>query len=149
MHAAEKVRSPLVMFIIITFGLSTIFWASMILAGSYLVNSGLNLMLLLWCPAVAAFATSYFYREGVGGFGFRLGRVRYVVIGYCVPVVYAAISIGIIVVLGLGDYIGHVSFEQYGTLLGFITVGTTLTMIAAIGEEVGWRGFLVPHLANV
>jgi len=149
MTVSEEVRNPVVVFIIITFGVSSIFWAWMIRAGSYQVGSDLTLILLLWCPAIAAFATAYYYREGVRGFGFRLGRVRYVVVGYCVPIVYAAASIGIILLLELGDLSGHLSFGQFRNFLDFIIVGTTLSLIAAIGEEVGWRGFLVPHLAKV
>ena len=73
--------------------------------------------------------------------------------GYAIPVIYALIAYGIVWALGLGrpDIVHyavatHHSFWQTLPLLA--VVGVFGGCVAALGEEIGWRGFLVPVLAQ-
>jgi membrane protease YdiL (CAAX protease family) len=61
---------------------------------------------------------------------------------------------GMVWLVGLGGFSpegisGQSSGGFFGTLLLIVTLGFLLTAFAAFGEELGWRGLLVPELAKV
>jgi len=53
----------------LTFGLSAIFWALIISAGSLGVHGGIYVFALMWCPGVSALITRLIYQHNVRGEG--------------------------------------------------------------------------------
>ncbi|MEN6554271.1 MAG: CPBP family intramembrane glutamic endopeptidase [Methanobacterium sp.] len=78
-------------------------------------------------------------------FGWKAGKIKYLVLGYIIPVFYCIIAYGIFWSTGLGTFNGPVP----DTLVIFIIIRTFGSIISALGEEIGWRGFLVPQLAKL
>lgn len=115
----------------------------------------------MWCPGVAALLTCLATRRGAGGLGWRWGGWRYYGIAYALPL---AIGIPVYAVLwwsGWGDF-DPTPLEalraKYGLPPGALgTSGAVLLvlalaplgMLSSLGEEIGWRGFLVPRLAQL
>jgi CAAX protease family protein len=138
-------RSEVGIFLGLTFGLSAIFWALIINAGSLGVHGGAYVLALMWCPGVSALITRLIFQRNLRGEGWGLGSPRWLALAYLLPLGYAIIVYGIVWLTGLGG----VDLSRFTTPVAlFVVVGSLQSLLSATGEELGWRGFLVPELAK-
>lgn len=120
---------------------------------------------VMWCPALAAFVTKRVFGESVRDLGWGWGSGRYQFWAYAIPILYTLPVYVIVWLTGLGGFY-DVTFMQntakeYGlsglplglALVAYVLITMTAGFIPktgrALGEEIGWRGFLVPELAKV
>ena len=118
----------------------------------------------MWSPGLAAFATKKLFGESIRDLPWRWGDARYAWLAYFIPIGYAlpvyliawitglgAFNMSILAKIG-GDF-GWQNFPSALTLFLFILITATIGMVGklsrALGEEIGWRGFLVPELSKV
>lgn len=128
-------------------------------------NRGPGILLVQFSPMLAAFVTRFVVQKNLRGFGWGWGKTRYQLAAYITPLVLALVSFSLVWILGFGGlFTAPVVAEAQATieqLFGLKLSGTFLTLLAvlllngtlglfvafgAIGEELGWRGFLVPEL---
>jgi len=149
-------------FLMLTFGLSTIFYVKMITGGEGIAPWTLPLM---WCPAISAIITKLIFDRNLRGLGWKSGPAKWLGLAYLLPILYGAVVYGITWLVGQGgfttDGIAGVASELgmsnassvqmvaiYTLLLGtFVFLKSGLP--AALGEELGWRGFLFPELERM
>jgi len=115
----------------------------------------------MWCPALAAVATLKLNGRKLSELGWRWPDTRYAVASWFIPLLYATIGYLIVWIFGLGGFPNQefmaqlvermglkasptVSTIVYLLLMG--SIGMIRSMANALGEEIGWRGFLVPEL---
>jgi uncharacterized protein len=98
-------------------------------------------------PGLAALVTVFAFQRNLKGIGWRLGKPRYLLIGYGLPLVECSLVYGLVWLIGLGGLKGDV-LGVVETLLA-ITPGIVVGILPALGEEIGWRGLLVPQLARL
>lgn len=132
-------------FLILTFGLSTIFYVLCARAGTLTAGGGSYVFMLMWCPGVSALATRLIFQRDVRGEGWKWGSTKYEIAGYVLPIVYAAVAYGAVWLSGFG---GVDLGRFHATAWRFIILGILTSLVFALGEELGWRGFLVPKLAE-
>lgn len=160
--AVQKNRFPILCFLILTALFSAIFWLLIIGTGSG--GGGSYITGLMWAPAAAAVLTVYLTRLDTHSLGLRWSGARYALIGYALPLAYGLIAYGLIWTLGLGTFAEPAQIEAITRRLGWgishpaaviplfaLLLGTTQIVInvaRALGEEIGWRGFLAPMLAS-
>jgi len=119
----------------------------------------------VYVPALAAFITRWLFHESPRDLGLSWGTGHYQAWAYLIPVLYALPVYLLVWVTGLGgfynvDFVGKQAVE-YGlvglslplALVAYVVITMTAGFIPktarALGEEIGWRGFLVPELAKV
>ena len=155
MHAidsgATDDRRAIATYLVLTLALSAIFWTIMIRAGTLGAGGGLYVMLLMWCPGVAGIAAQLIHHRTLRGLGWKWGSTRDQFISYFLPVLYGGIVYGLVWTTGLGTFeAGRVPAGGLARFLGVVaTTGFLQSLLFATGEEIGWRGFLVPHLSRV
>jgi membrane protease YdiL (CAAX protease family) len=156
--------SKIVTFLVITFGLRSIFYTLIISAGKINTQGGLYLMGLMWSPGIAGLVTQLLYEHSLRHMGWLPGKAKYLWLGYLLPVCYGLVMYGIVWLTGLGGFslekLAQIGLAQTGLkvqssttfalvyLLILILVGTISSIVSALGEEIGWRGVLVPELAK-
>jgi membrane protease YdiL (CAAX protease family) len=155
----------IITYIVITFALSSVFYYLIISSGSMSTAYGALASGLMWCPGVAALLTLAVHHESLRDLGWRRGKTRYQIWSYLIPIIYTSIAYVFVWSTGLGEFsvvglVGNVT-PQFGlqhasiwvTVVGYLIVtvplGTVVACITALGEEIGWRGFLVPNLAKL
>src|SRR5678816_4665789 len=100
---------------------------------------------LMWCPGVSAIVTRLIFQRNVRGQGWTPGQPIWLALGYFLPVAYAGIAYAIVWLTGQGG----VDLARFTTpVLTFVVLGSLQSTLSATGEERGWRGFLVPALAQ-
>jgi len=141
-------RKPVLMFLGITLALSAILYIPII--GMGMGTQGLLSLGLMWCPGLAAIITSLICYKSIKGLGWRWGKPHWLVLGYFLPFAYAGTVYAVIWVSGLGqlDLKALNSMFTIPSLIKLLILATVGTGISALGEEIGWRGFLVPELAK-
>ncbi len=146
----------------LTLGLSSLFYFLIIYSGMTGGGRGLYATGLMWCPGISALLTMIILKRNISELGWKWGETKYQLESYLIPIVYALISYVIIWTSGLGGFynkefvsglsksfgLGEIgdgySIALYVVLLG--VVGTIRSCASALGEEIGWRGLLVPEL---
>jgi membrane protease YdiL (CAAX protease family) len=162
---ARIVWRRIAIYVGLVFLFSTPFYAIVLGLGKLGAGRGMYVMGLMWCPTLAALVTCRLTGKPVAELGWSWGRTRYQLLSVAIPLAYTAVAYVFAWVTGLAGFYnrGFVDRLQadFGwggvpvplVLLGFLvfqgTFGVIRSSANALGEEIGWRGFLVPELAKV
>ena len=115
-------------------------------------------LILMWIPAFAAtVANCISFRENKEPFslkklfvkgGLRKSKLRYVLLGCMLPLVYLLIPYMVYWRLYPDNFAYHgVSLILVlKDILPVMVLGIFISLMSALGEEIGWRGFMVPAL---
>ncbi|HLO33607.1 MAG TPA: type II CAAX endopeptidase family protein [Anaerolineales bacterium] len=156
----EQSYKKIAVFVVLTFALSSIFYYLVISTGSFPTSYGLGIM---WCPGVAGIVTQLIFNHNLRGMGWKPGRGRYLLASYFLPLAYTFVVYAIIWLVGLGKFDPAALYKFVSEANGpdstpfgivgtyvviLLTLGFIVNCVAALGEEIGWRGLLVPELAK-
>lgn len=137
-------RKELATFLGLTFSVSMVFYC-LILTSSSISEGQAFIPGLMWTPGLSAMVTGLIFHRSVRGLGWRWPGTRWAALAYFLPLAYAASAYGVIWLVGLGR-VDISLFKENPPL--FVLGGSVLFLLMAAGEEIGWRGFLVPALAR-
>jgi len=118
---------------------------------------------IMWSVGISGILACLILRRPLTSIGWAW-RAKYQWAAYLTPLAYALVSFGIAAAFGLIAYDPTTS-QAYAENLGLhglpnwqaslvfaVVCGTTFvpaSIIAGLGEEIGWRGFLVPQLMTL
>lgn len=147
--------SPLRLFFLI------VIVASLITEGLIIAKGQTALYLpLMWIPAIAALAAnclrfsrsgeSFSIKKFLNAGGFRSCKFRYILLGCLLPLIYLLIPYMIYWAMYPENfaYSGVSILVILGDITVPLAVGIFLSLLSAAGEEIGWRGYMVPALCQ-
>lgn len=163
-------------FLALTFGLSWLSAAVLYLAGIELRTLRgfvLVTVLIMWAPAIATIVVQLYHGEPIRGkCGLRRGRPGWIFLAWVAPVAFVAATIaigtalpGVTVTTDFGGFLLELGLTQeqadaaVAELESFpgppavvlitqgLIAGLTINALAALGEELGWRGLLLAELS--
>jgi membrane protease YdiL (CAAX protease family) len=152
----------IVTFLALTFGLSTIFYVKIITGGE-----GIEpwLLPLMWCPGVSAILTKLIFDRNLKGLGWKPGPAKWLGLAYVLPILYGAVVYGITwlirqggfttdVIAGVASQLGMADAPVVQMVVVYTLLLATFVFLKsglprALGEELGWRGFLFPELERM
>jgi membrane protease YdiL (CAAX protease family) len=147
-------------YLLIVFAFSSVFYFLTLRAHVLGAGGGLYVFGIMWCPALAAITTLKLNGRDLSDLGFRWPQTKYAVQSWFIPLLYATIAYVIVWLLGLGDFPNHEFMVQLVSRMGWRvspmastalyvllagSFGLVKSTASALGEEIGWRGFLVPE----
>jgi membrane protease YdiL (CAAX protease family) len=124
------------------------------------IGRGFVIHTLMWAPALAPFSACSILRVPFSFLGFRWPGTGGMTWGYPSPVVYATTAYLLLWCTGFGPnyFAGFMRASQKSLQIGtgagvlnavlIMTFGVLQSGVSATGEEIGWRGLLVPALAQ-
>lgn len=163
MASPKTSREQVATYLVLVFLFSSVFYFLILRAHTLRAGTGLYVVGLMWCPALAGILTLKLNVRKLGELGWKWPAPEYAAMSWYVPLMYAVIAYAIAWMSGLGgfpnrefmvDIAGrmglHLSFGTstivYVVLVG--SFGLVGSLSHALGEEIGWRGFLVPELSK-
>jgi membrane protease YdiL (CAAX protease family) len=146
-------KAKIVLFLALTILFSGLVYWRILTPGS---NAGFgSVIMLMWCPGIAALLTRLITQRNLRGEGWGLGRLRMLPVAYLLPLLYAGPVYLLAWLTGIGGF-DPAGWSSPGMgadpLLGIwllLSWGMVLSLFSATGEELGWRGLLVPELARL
>lgn len=163
MAQPARSRVQVLTYLGIVLAFSSVFYFLILHSGSLGNGRGLYVLGLMWCPALAGMLTLRLNGRSIADLGWKWGETKYQLRSWYIPILYASIAYAIVWIFRFGafgnpDYFDSMakSFHQGGPawvsiVLGIVlsgTYGLIRSISSALGEEIGWRGFLVPELSK-
>ena len=151
-------------FLMLTFTFSAAFYALMIVSGHVGGGAGRYATGIMWCPGLAALVTCRIHAIRIAVLGWHWAGVRYQAASYLLPAVYTLVAYAVIWGTDLGSFPNPTFLRESVAAVGIdampVWAAVTLMVVLnavygfvrscanALGEEIGWRGFLTPQLVR-
>jgi uncharacterized protein len=151
-------------FLLLVFAFSSVPYFIIIHTGHIGAGNGMVVSLVMWCPAFAAFASCAIFKLDLSTLGWNWRPARYPALGYIIPVLYALPVYVATWIAIRGSFAFHAFAAERSSAFGFpawprtttlflaipcyATLGVISSTARALGEEIGWRGFLLPRLVQ-
>lgn len=162
MRTPQQARRGLAIYFIVLIAASAALEVTIIRRGGLTVAGvGPLIFALMYVPTLASIVARVLGREGIRDISFAWGGgtgTRAVITAWLVPVFVAVPAYGIAWSTGLVGFAAPATgtFSSIANpvvrLIALIplalTMGTALSALSAFGEEVGWRGYIVPRLVE-
>ena len=158
----HKKIKPILIFLSITLALSSVYYFLIIYSGTLSSGWGQFTMGLMWSPGISALITMKILKRNINTLGWKWGKSKYQLGSYFIPLIYTFFAYLVIWVFGWGNFYDKEFVAELTSSFGFGEPGSGLIILAyfilfgffgtirgvtsALGEEIGWRGFLVPEL---
>ena len=152
----------ILLFVAITFVLSAVFIAGMIKLGAM---EELYVTAVMWMPAVGALLTCRIMARPVASLPWQWGEWRFNIGAWALPLVAGFVAYSLVWLAGLGGFPNLETVAAWSDRFGlsgaptFIVISVGVIMLAtagivgslarALGEEIGWRGFLIWELRKL
>ena len=150
-------------YVLFVFLFSSVFYFLVLKSGSLGNGRGMYTLGLMYCPALAGMLTLRINGRSIGDLGWKWGETKYQIQSWYIPLLYAFIAYAIVWTLGFGGF-GNPEFTNslvatmhlggppwVSVVVGIVLIGAyglIRSTASALGEEIGWRGFLVPELSR-
>tara|TARA_B100000809_G_C15074478_1_gene507273 strand:- start:565 stop:1419 length:855 start_codon:yes stop_codon:yes gene_type:complete len=157
----KEAWQTIILFLILLIGLSSITYYAILKLNPTSIYVGA----LMISPALAACITLKIKKRPISGLPWSLKELKYLKLSYMTPLLYVSIAYALIWLFGFGDFINTQRIAQWSDELGIaesnqtlvilvmifllLTVGVIKNLGATLGEEIGWRGFLIFELRKV
>ena len=115
--AVEPVSRKIVVFLLLTFGSSSLFYYLMVAHGGIRKGGALFAFPLMWCPGTSALLTQLIFSRSLRGMGWGWGKTRYQLVSCFLPLAYAAVAYGVIWGTGLAPLSDSLIADKLGEQL--------------------------------
>jgi membrane protease YdiL (CAAX protease family) len=143
--ATPSDRKALILYFALAFGLAMLAAVPIFQTGNLSAGGGWALTLVMWGPGLGGFIAAAVMFKSLRPLGFRGNRrtLGLAVMAVVVPLLYT-------VALHLPlEAAGLVSLGRENLNPRFMLIGMAYSLLSALGEEVGWRGFASPVMTRV
>lgn len=164
-NAKAESKKAIGLYLLLTLISSALVWYFTLHAGTGRIGGRMYGYGIMWCPALATWLTCRLLNYNIRDLAWQWGKPKYLTLSYFIPLIYALIAYLIIWFAGWGGFYDQKFVHEAAQSLGwsnlppgifivmfFIVngvIGLIGSMSTALGEEIGWRGFLVPQLSNI
>jgi uncharacterized protein len=154
-------RRQVAIYVLLVFAFSSVFYFLILRAHTLGAGAGLYVLGIMWCPALAGITALKLNGRQLRELGWKWPEKTYAIQSWFIPLLYAAITYAVVWGSRLGGLPNHEFMESLVPRMGLRTspvastaiyillvgsFGLAKSLASALGEEIGWRGFLVPEL---
>jgi uncharacterized protein len=154
-------RRQILTYLVLVFAFSSVFYFLMLRGHSLGAGAGLYVFGIMWCPALAGMATLKLNGRDLREMGWKWPEKKYAIQSWYVPLLYASIAYAVVWCFRLGGFPNHEFTDALAARMGLRISPAASTIVyvllagsfglakglaSCLGEEIGWRGFLVPEL---
>ncbi|MFN7700512.1 MAG: type II CAAX prenyl endopeptidase Rce1 family protein [Deltaproteobacteria bacterium] len=155
-------RRRLAIYLVLTFALSLAIQARIVALGGPIEAHVGEVFALMWAPGLVSLGCRLVWREGVADVSFRVGRAGGAtpwLLAWLSPLAICALAYGSAWLTGLDRFgapeASNLGLSELSSPVRFavvlaltLTIGVPLSALTALGEEIGWRGYMLTRLVD-